>query len=71
VGATVEAAALNAINLNELATMNYRAHLLGDPQAISEEDQAEFRALKLPRATGRTGPSDAALWRYYLALTGE
>lgn len=71
VGGTVEQAALNAIHLNELATMNYRAHLLGDPKPISEQDQAEFRDLKLPRTTGRRGPTEAALWRYYLALTEE
>jgi len=71
VGGTVEEAALNAIHLNELATMNFRAHQLGDPKPISAEDQAEFRALKLPRAGSRSGPTESALWRYYLALTGE
>ncbi len=71
VGATIEAAALNAIHLNELATMNYRASLLGDPKPISDEDQAAFRALQLPRPGSRTGPTAAGLWRYYLALTGE
>jgi L-fuculose-phosphate aldolase len=71
VGDTVEAAALNAIHLNELAIMNYRAHQLGEPKPISEEDQAEFRALTLPRPGARKGSSASALWQYYLALTGE
>jgi L-fuculose-phosphate aldolase len=71
-GASVEEAALYAIHLNELAEMNYRAHLLGNPEPISDEDQAVFRAMKLGREaeqgafTGRA----MALWNYYVALTG-
>jgi ribulose-5-phosphate 4-epimerase/fuculose-1-phosphate aldolase len=73
-GPSVEEAALLAIQLNELATMNYQAHLLGDPRPISAPDQAAMRSMK-------PGPSDsvagdpprgrlAALWRYYCAVTG-
>jgi L-fuculose-phosphate aldolase len=69
VGSTVEEAALNAIHLNELATMNYQAHLLGDPRPISDEDQAAFRAQMRP--TGRPSQRTAALWRYYQALTQD
>ena len=71
VGGTVEQAALNAIHINELAVMNYQAHLLGNPQPISEEDQQVFRNMRPQSAGPRTGPTEAALWRYYLALTGE
>jgi ribulose-5-phosphate 4-epimerase/fuculose-1-phosphate aldolase len=73
-GPSVEEAALSAIQLNELATMNYNAQLLGDPQPIPAADQAAMRSMK-------PGPSDsvagtpprgrvAALWRYYCAVTG-
>ena len=64
---TVEEAALNAIHLNELATMNYQARLLGEPRPISDADQAEFRAMARRGGGGRVG----ALWRYYCALTAD
>lgn len=66
-GSSVEDAALAAINLNELASMNYRAYVLGDPQPISDEDQAEFRRAA---AAGR-GSRVGATWRYYCTLTGQ
>jgi L-fuculose-phosphate aldolase len=76
VGRSVEEAALEAITLNNLAEMNYRANLLGDPQPILPEDQEAFRAMAKAgqgRSEGLSGnkPSGraAALWRYYLELT--
>lgn len=70
---SIEEAALDAIYLNELATMNYQARLLGDPEPISEEDQAVFRERVETRyAAGSDGqPSGRAraLWRYYTTLT--
>jgi L-fuculose-phosphate aldolase len=73
-GRSIEEAALEAITLNNLATMNYRAQLLGNPQPIPAEDQEVFRQMAgRGRAEGLTGnrPSGraAALWRYYVALT--
>ncbi len=68
-GASVEEAALYAIHLNELATMNYQAHLLGDPRPISAEDQAAFR--DLGRRSGGPSTRVGALWRYYCALTAD
>ncbi len=72
-GPSVEEAALAAIQINELATMNYHAHLLGEPTPISKEDQEIFRGLERAPVskdgnppTGRPG----ALWRYYCAYTG-
>ncbi len=73
-GPSVEEAALSAIQLNELATMNYHAQLLGDPQLISAADQAAIRSMKLAPSGSVAGGSPrgraAALWRYYCALTG-
>jgi ribulose-5-phosphate 4-epimerase/fuculose-1-phosphate aldolase len=74
-GPSVENASLDAIHLNELAVMNYRAHLLGNPSPISAEDQAVFRN----KATTRAGkPADEraqnyvnSSWRYYCAMTGS
>ncbi|HUB96849.1 MAG TPA: class II aldolase/adducin family protein [Stellaceae bacterium] len=68
-GQSVEDAALSAIHLNELATINYQANLLGNPRPISEEDQATFRrGVLAPR--GDRGPGRGpALWRYYVNLT--
>lgn len=59
-GASVEAAGLNAILINELAEMNYRAYMLGDPRPIPDEDIAEFKA----RATGRRAGGGVA-WDVY------
>ncbi len=64
-GASVEEATLNAIRINELAEINYRAQLLGDPQPISAQDQEFFAQLEVGRG------SDAPYWRYYCKLTGE
>ena len=66
--ATVEEATVTAIKINELAEMTYRAHLLGDPRPISDDDIAVFRE----RRKNRAGPSPHldATWRYYAKLTG-
>ena len=73
---SVEDAALDAIALNELATMNYEAHLLGGPEPISEEDQAVFRSDRERRqysagGDGRPGGRAKAAWRYYTTLTAS
>lgn len=73
---SVEDAALDAIALNELATMNYEAHLLGGPEPISDEDQAVFRSGKESRqyssaGDGRPGGRAKAVWRYYTTLTAS
>jgi 3,4-dihydroxyphthalate decarboxylase len=67
-GPSIEEASLEAITLNHLATMNYRAQLLGNPQPIPAEDQALFREMAA-RSQGRSGGRALALWRYYVALT--
>jgi ribulose-5-phosphate 4-epimerase/fuculose-1-phosphate aldolase len=72
-GPSIETASLKAIQLNELALMNYRAHLLGNPSPIAAEDQAVLRNRGAARPQG--SPSDGAQkyamssWRYYCALT--
>jgi ribulose-5-phosphate 4-epimerase/fuculose-1-phosphate aldolase len=72
-GPSVEEAALYAIHLNDLATINYQAYLLGNPRPISEEDQAVFRrGLLAPRGGGAgAGGRSGALWRYYVNLTKD
>ena len=62
-GKSVQDATLTAIRLHELADINYRAHLLGNPQSISEEDQESFE--RLPPSP------DEAYWRYYSRKVGE
>lgn len=66
-GASVEEATLTAIKLNELADMNYRAHLLGNPQPIPDEDIAHFKAANKKGKDTHGAP----LWRYYCKLVGE
>lgn len=73
-GASVEEAALNAIWLNELAVLNYQAHLLGNPEPIPQADRDEFAGMELPvlhDADGRPAGRIAALWKYYVKLTGS
>jgi L-fuculose-phosphate aldolase len=74
----IEEASLDAIHLNTLATMNYRAHLLGNPMPISPEEQAVFRKMEARGAAAAAAarsdkPSGraVALWRYYCALTAD
>jgi L-fuculose-phosphate aldolase len=70
---SVEEAALAAIHINELATINYDARLLGEPRPISPDDQATFRALERAPVSKDGGPPSGrpgALWRYYCAFTG-
>ncbi|MGW2054384.1 class II aldolase/adducin family protein [Streptomyces sp. NPDC001840] len=66
VGASPEEAALNVIKLSELAELNYRARLLGEPRPI---EQAEYEEIV---GTGRTRPEliDSA-WRFYRRLAEE
>jgi ribulose-5-phosphate 4-epimerase/fuculose-1-phosphate aldolase len=59
-GDTVEAAGMNAILINELAEMNYKALLIGTPRAIPDEDLAEFKE----RLGGRRAGAGAA-WDTY------
>ena len=70
---SVEQAALYAIQLNQLASINFKARQIGEPQPISDEDQAEIRAIKgldsMPENGARPTGADATNWRYYCALT--
>ena len=72
-GPSVEQAALYAIQLNELATINYQAQLLGDPQPISDEDQEAMRALRSLESSPTNGApptgGEAAVWQYFCRLT--
>ncbi|MGW6740762.1 class II aldolase/adducin family protein [Streptomyces sp. NPDC055025] len=66
VGASPEEAALNVIKLSELAELNYRARLLGEPREIERAEREEIVG------SGRTRPEliDSA-WRFYRRLTDE
>jgi L-fuculose-phosphate aldolase len=63
VGASVEEATITAWRLNDLAEINYRAALLGDPEPIPDEDLAAFRTR--PRGPAlATPPGQTSTWRY-------
>src|SRR5581483_10415626 len=68
VGPSVEEATITAWRLNDLAEMNYRAALLGDPEPISDEDIASFRSMGgRTRARGERQPGapyQNSTWRY-------
>ncbi len=75
-GNSVEEAALAAIQIEELAAMQYEAELLGGTTDIPEEEQSIFRSLQVNAGYGdfKLGePSGRAanLWRYYLRLATE
>ncbi len=68
VGGSVEEATITALRLNDLAEINYRAALLGDPEPISDEDIAAFQAQRA-RTRERSGPAagnpgQTSTWRY-------
>lgn len=70
VGHDVQEATVRSIDLVELATMNYKARLLGEARPISDDDQQEFRRMSQGReaAAGTPRrPSDIvySLWRFY------
>jgi ribulose-5-phosphate 4-epimerase/fuculose-1-phosphate aldolase len=78
-GSSVEDATVTAILINEIAELNYRAHLLGGAKPISKQDIAEFgvrdKALK-GRKTTKPSREDSnarveASWKYYARLSGE
>jgi ribulose-5-phosphate 4-epimerase/fuculose-1-phosphate aldolase len=74
VGSSVEDATVRVMALNELVTMNYKAYLLGTPNEISAEDQAEYsRPLDPHRSRGSAGgeAGTRAAWRYFCSLAGE
>jgi L-fuculose-phosphate aldolase len=67
-GPSVEEATINAWRLNDLAEINYRAALLGNPEPISDEDIEAFRTQGAGRTRQRPETSGAAYqnstWRY-------
>jgi L-fuculose-phosphate aldolase len=73
---SVEEASVIALGLNELATLNYQARLLGEPRPISNADREALqpaieRLAVKGSAPGEPGDSVVAEWRYYCRLTGE
>jgi L-fuculose-phosphate aldolase len=69
VGRSVEGAGLNAILINELAEMNYKAALLGTPRAIPDEDLESFRK-QMERAG--PGPGDGGVaWETYRRMVDD
>jgi ribulose-5-phosphate 4-epimerase/fuculose-1-phosphate aldolase len=69
-GTSIEEAALRAISLNELAEMNYRARLLGEPRPISDADIATFSSPPGAPVKAISSKRTEAMWRYYQRLTG-
>ena len=63
VGRSVEGAGLNAILINELAEMNYKAALIGDPRPIPDDDLELFR--KQMEAAGAGGSDGGVAWETY------
>ena len=60
-GVDPEAAGLNAIMINELAEMNYKAYLLGEPRPIPDEDIEIFGTRYRPSPVAGGG----AAWETY------
>jgi L-fuculose-phosphate aldolase len=62
-----EGAGLNVILLNELAEMNYKARLIGEPRPISDEDMKSFA--NAGRRTGGSGGFGSSAWETYRRMT--
>ncbi len=69
-GSSIEEAALRAISLNELAEMNYRARLLGEPRPISDADIETFASMGKGPVKPISANRNQAMWRYYQRLCG-
>jgi ribulose-5-phosphate 4-epimerase/fuculose-1-phosphate aldolase len=69
VGPSVQEATLTAIRLNELAEINYRGRLLGNPQPISKEDMETFAPS--PAEGRKWNVHTESAWRYYCNLLDE
>jgi L-fuculose-phosphate aldolase len=67
-GAGVEEATITAIKLNDLAEMNYRAALLGDPQPIPFE---EIERMVVAAGTKGKSAHAVSIWCYYCRLLDE
>ena len=68
-GTSVQDATLTAIKLNEIAEVNYRARLLGEPQPISDDDIKTF--LPTHERMKASGAYVESAWRYYCTLLDE
>ena len=68
VGQTIQEATLTAIKLNELAEINYRARLLGNPRPIPKE---EIETFLTAREFQKWSAHSESAWRYYCNLLGE
>ncbi len=74
VGSSVEDATVRVMALNHLVSMNYKAHLLGSPQTIPDEDIAEYRRPERAARTRGSAGGEAGMlasWKYYCSLAGE
>jgi ribulose-5-phosphate 4-epimerase/fuculose-1-phosphate aldolase len=69
VGPSVQEATLTAIRLNELAEINYRARLLGNPRPIPKEDMETFSPS--PSEGRKSSVHTESAWRYYCNLLDE
>jgi ribulose-5-phosphate 4-epimerase/fuculose-1-phosphate aldolase len=61
-GSSVEDATIKAIKLDNLATLNLQAAMLGNVASISQEDQQAFLTRK---TTGMGGGGAETVWRFY------
>lgn len=72
-GSSVEEATIRTIAFCRLATMTYRAHLLGTPLVLPDDEIDELRRpISEHRPRGSAGGSAGVLatWRYYERLAG-
>ena len=73
-GSGIEQSTINALNLEILSRMMYKAYLLGDPQPVPEAGQQVERAVPEGRRTrGSAGGVEGmmATWRYWTAYAEE
>jgi ribulose-5-phosphate 4-epimerase/fuculose-1-phosphate aldolase len=68
-GPNVQEATLTAIKLNDAATINYQASLLGTPRPIPQED-IDIMVGK-SRGAGNKSVHANSNWRYYCKLLDE
>ena len=74
VGTSVENAGLNTIMINEVAEMNYKAYMLGDPRPIDKDELEAFASAPGGGGRGRAAdvpgrPLGGSAWETYKRMT--
>jgi ribulose-5-phosphate 4-epimerase/fuculose-1-phosphate aldolase len=74
-GSSVEDATHRALQIYELARLNYLAYTIGTPEPVPQRDQDEYLARRedgpYRRERGPSSTGEGSFWKYQRKLLGE